>query len=422
MAESNHFLSGKKIIVSGAGISGLTFVIALRKTWNSDLPFPDIHVYDANPQKQTDAQDGYSLSFNGLDKDGGMVALRDIGVLDRVMDKALVGMEASPGFQIWDNNWYPIASILKAPLFEDLPSIMVRIKKRELRNILIEQAEAASTLHWSSEIASAKRLDGGRIQVQLSAAGDDGTSTSTAEECDLLIAADGTHSKLRESFRPDDVLTYAGAVQFGGVSSFEEGKIPAPVDRFWGMTITGQGAGCFFTPIDKSRVLWAISRWERDAPRDGYKPDDSAAFEVMKQDALDLGKSMVEPFPTLVEHTVQEQSFIWPARDKQPFGHDASLEGVVFIGDANHHLSSFGGNGGNLALKDGWDLAQQLSTGTSLDSAVAAYDKIALPRAQKSLKESHDRMNQSHYTGMKFTFLKGALKAGAAFMNFAGRG
>lgn len=50
----------------------------------------------------------------------------------------------------------------------------------------------------------------------------------------------------------------------------------------------------------------------------------------------------------------------------------------------------------SLALKDGWDLSIQLYKAKSLAEAVKAYDVISVPRANKVLSESHQRIAAGH--------------------------
>ncbi len=40
------FLSGKKVVVAGAGMAGLSFALALRKRWPSNLEPPLVTIYD----------------------------------------------------------------------------------------------------------------------------------------------------------------------------------------------------------------------------------------------------------------------------------------------------------------------------------------------------------------------------------------
>lgn len=95
----------------------------------------------------------------------------------------------------------------------------------------------------------------------------------------------------------------------------------------------------------------------------------------MRQHCSGIG----EPFISLINATDPSIAFTIPARDKKPFSHEDVLPGEVFIGDSNHAVSLFAGNGANTASVDGWDLTGFLEASDSIESAVAAYDKVSVP-------------------------------------------
>ncbi|KND92491.1 Zeaxanthin epoxidase, chloroplastic [Tolypocladium ophioglossoides CBS 100239] len=413
--EGSHFLQGKRIIVAGAGMAGLSFAIALHKLWEASPTPPEVRVYDRDSKRIGADREGYSLSLNGLDADGGLVACRDLGLLDDMLAHAVVGSDSSASFRIWDAAWGELMRLSFKP-GAGLPTTAIRITRAHIRHTLIAKLEQTTSVGWNTACTSAERLPDGRIRVTVSPA--DGESRT--EDCDILVAADGAHSKIRASLRPDDVLAYAGAVQMGGVGRFPDG-IPPPVARNWGMVVSGQGVGCFFSPVDKTGVVWGLSRLEPE--RMGrYDRTSAKEFDALKAEALSLGHMIGGPFPSIVAHTEQDSSFIFPARDKQPFAHEGPAFGnVIFVGDSNHAVSPFAGNGANLALKDGWDLASQLCAGASLDEAVAAYDKLALPRAVKTLKTSRGRIGLAHCTGLRYYAFRVMLWFGSWFMWLTGR-
>jgi 2-polyprenyl-6-methoxyphenol hydroxylase-like FAD-dependent oxidoreductase len=49
-------------------------------------------------------------------------------------------------------------------------------------------------------------------------------------------------------------------------------------------------------------------------------------------------------------------------------------------------MSPFAGNGANMALMDGWELANELCKSNSLLAAVTAYDLFSLPRFKEQYK------------------------------------
>lgn len=418
MATKSHFLEGKKIIVAGAGFASLAFIIAFHKNWDPALKRPEIIVYERSARHLPRSRQGYSVSVNGFDENGGLVAARDLGVLDQVMDKAVTGNDSVTNFCLWSADWTELMGIKFKP-YQDIPSSGIRIIRNDLREIYVAAAEKLHRVRWKTMCTSAERLSDGRIRVHVSPS--DGEGKSFTDDCDLLIAADGAHSKIRASLRPGDNLEYAGAIQMGGVATFPSG-MPEHVSKNWGMVISGEGVGCFFSPVGTNSVFWALGFLE---PERQYRhdPTSKADLEALKTEALDRGHMLKEPFQSIVKATEFGTSFMNPARDKKPFGHasDPNLQSVMFLGDSNHPVSPFAGNGANMALKDGVDLAQQLCGALTRDEAVAAYDKLALPRANKTLQQSRQRIGHSHCTGLYYYSLRGMLWAGSRIMFMLGQ-
>jgi protoporphyrinogen oxidase len=49
--KRTHFVAGKTIVVAGAGISGLSFAIALRQRWPSSETPPKIIIYERDAEE-----------------------------------------------------------------------------------------------------------------------------------------------------------------------------------------------------------------------------------------------------------------------------------------------------------------------------------------------------------------------------------
>jgi len=417
-SNKGHFLAGKKIMVAGAGMAGLSFAIALRKQWPSGEEPPRVTLYDRDTRDISTKREGYSLSLSALDENGGLVALKDLGVLDRILGRAVTGLDGAGGFRMWANDWSELLRIDAKP-HAGLPTAAIRIARRDLRRVLLDAAEAAGAdIVWGTQCVAAERLPGDRVRVRL--LGPDGAEAD--EECDLLVAADGAHSKIRASVRPADTLDFANAIQIGGQARFPDG-IPPPVDESWGLMISGENLCCFYSPVDKHNVVWALGFTPPDGPREVERDLSEEQFQALMRECLEKGHMFQEPFPTLVRHTVRDTAFAFNARDKKPFAHrgDESLRGIVFLGDANHAVSPYAGNGANMALKDGWDLAAVLSREASLDAAVARYDKLSLPRASATLKSSRRRIMMGHCTGLLYVGMRTGLLFARTMMKLSGK-
>ncbi|KAI1164650.1 putative monooxygenase [Nemania serpens] len=413
-----HFLSGKKIIVAGAGMSGLAFVIALRKLWPPSIEPPVVVLYDRDAEGSGIGRQGYSLSLNGADRDSGLFALKQLGLLDAMIDLAVFPVQeqgrGTGHFTMWTHDFQPMISI-RPKAATGLPTAGIRIARRDLRRVLVEAASSSADIRWGTACASVRQLDDGRLRIRLV----NEESVEVEEDCDILVAADGASSKIRACLRPDDNLQFAGSVQMAGSARFET-AIPPPLDTNYGGVLTGTGAACFFSLIDQHTLVWALSILEA-APRPKYDNSDPHQFQEMLRQVRELGKDITEPFKTIVDATDPSTTVVLNAMDKPPFPHNMRAGPVVFIGDANHAVSPFAGNGANLALKDGWDLAEQLCQSSSLRAAVVAYDRRSVPRAVATLKSSRWRIKVGHATGLGYWMYRTVFTAVGLIMRLFGQ-
>ena len=389
-----HFLSGKRIAISGAGVAGLAFAISIRKEWPSASDPPQLAIYERDEHDNAIGREGYSLSLRS-DPPGGLQALQKLGILDQILEACVLTVDTSQdaGFCIWDRNFCEILKILsKAP--PGLPVGGARIARNRLRTVLVQGArDAGCEVSWGMAGTGVSRRDDGRLELRL--------SNGETDVCDLLIAADGGNSKIRNQLRPDDGLTFRRIHCLGATSRFE-GPIPKPLDVNYGMVLSGTGTGLFVSPVDDRSALWNLS-WYTDQEGESKKPPVSAddAEAMLREARTHLGE-FSPLLAAMVDATDEATLMAFSAKDKAPFRHaDAAYPDVVYLGDANHAVSPFAGNGANVALNDGWDLARLLCASASLPAAVKAYDDISVPRSTRVWKQSHFNMALTHATGWK---------------------
>ena len=395
---SNHFAAGKTIVVAGAGMAGLSFAIALRRKWPSSETPPTITIYERDAQRGAVEREGYSLSIRSDGASGGMQALQKLGILESVLRVSVTGVQgARGGFALWDTEWTEILKVKPRSPPDGLPVPNMRIARCLLRRKLVEALSTTDTIRWATACTGARQLSGGRVEVQL--------SNGQVQECDFLIVADGANSKLRRALRPDDNLSYAGAVCISGNARFLD-EVPKPVTADWGMVLGGSGTSLFASPIDEHSAVWSLSYLAAEPRRARKQPIPEDEIDGLLQEALARGKPLAEPFESLVRATDRSTLMVFNAMDKQPFSHtkvNRSHMPVIFIGDSNHAMSPFAGNGANMALMDGVELAEQICNSHSLDSALAAYDASSIGRSKSAVRMSHWVIAIAHAQGWKLT-------------------
>jgi 2-polyprenyl-6-methoxyphenol hydroxylase-like FAD-dependent oxidoreductase len=260
---------------------------------------------------------------------------------------------------------------------------------------MVDALHPSVVIKWGTTVTGAIHLSNGQVGTQL--------SNGEMHECNILIAADGSRSKIRSALRPEDNLQFLNTICITGHAKFD-GEVPGPADKDWGLVLSGTGTGLFVGPVDEKSVVWNLSYLSPE-PRNIMREMNEDEIEELIQEASERGKGFPEPFATYVKATDLSTLAVFNAMDKEPFAHTLSggeNGNVIFVGDSNHAVSPFAGNGANMALVDGWELAEQLCRCDSLQAAVAAYDSLSVPRSKRVLRFSHWTIWILHSKGWRY--------------------
>ena len=397
--KRTHFAAGKTIVVAGAGMAGLSFAVALRQKWPLSETPPKIIIYERDAEEGGVEREGYSLSIRSDGASGGIQVLQKLGLLEEMLRISITGIQGDRGgFALWNTDWTEILKVKRRTPPEGLPVASIRIARYLLRRTLVEALSPQDTLYWATACTGANQLPSGQVEVQL--------SNGQVQVCDFLIAADGANSRLRRTLRPDDNLRFAGAVCISGNARLPDG-VPKPVTTDWGLVLGGGGTSLFASPIDQQSAIWSVSYLSAEQRKTMKQPIPKDQISDLLQESLDRGKYFAEPFQTLVRATDPSTLMIFNAMDKQPFPHTKANRKdmpVIFIGDSNHAMSPFAGNGANMALMDGLELAEHFCKSTSLDSALARYDSSSMARSKSAIRMSHWAISLAHARGWMLTF------------------
>ncbi|MEA5366798.1 NAD(P)/FAD-dependent oxidoreductase [Amycolatopsis sp., V23-08] len=353
-------MSSPSVTIVGAGLSGLVLARILQNHGVSAT----VHELDVSPGVR---RQGGSLDIH---EETGQLALREAGLYDefrrhthpqgehvRVLDKnAHVHVDTGP---------------------EGGEGGRPEIDRTVLRSLLLDSLDPGRIV-WDHKVTAVRALGGGRHELTFR----DGSTTET----DLLVGADGTWSKVRPLLSPA-TPEYCGVTHLELLVPDATAKHPELAELV--------GPGMVFALSDNKGFL-------------GHGGDDlelGASLRVPEDwlDAADVDwadpgaarEALLGAFadwaPVFHDLIRSSSDTITPRRIfGLPAGHRwERVPGVTLVGDAAHVMSPYAGEGANLALIDGADLARAiLEHPDDLETALARYETAMFPRAENASLES----------------------------------
>ena len=247
----------------------------------------------------------------------------------------------------------------------------------ELRRMLLDSLPA-DAIRWGHKLTAAARLSGGRHVLTFA----DG-STAT---CDLLVGADGAWSKVRPLLS-DAKPEYVGASFVETYLYDADARHPEAAEAVGGGALfalaPGQG---IFAHREAGAVLHGYVALNR--PAEWFAGIDfSDAVEATARVAAEF-EGWATALTALI--TDGETAPVLRALHALPTDHQwERAPGVTLLGDAAH-LAPPAGEGANLAMLDGAELALAIARRPDdIEAALAAYEAAMFARSQ--LAAAHAR-------------------------------
>ncbi len=333
------------------------------------------------------------------------LALRETGQEPVVFERTEQFRPAGAGISIWPNG---VKVLCLLGLGDRLAESSSRIDHmcyadadgRVLTEFALEPLYAA-TGQWARPIARAE-LQGvlaaavgpesvqlGRSCVKVSSEQSTAVawfSDGSSFECDLLVAADGIHSKIRPWVAGHPVeRQYVGYVNFNTIIAEDEFLCATHLWKTWaggGKRVSvmpiGRGAAYVFFDIPMpaeeaaNPVLSAVEELEKSF---GDWADPIGGI-IDRLDAARLNRVLIHELPMVAP---------W-FRDR-----------VVLMGDAVHAMAPDLGQGGCQALEDAWVLAHYLATtDRSVTDALRRYQEERAPRTAEIVRRARKRSDLTH--------------------------
>ena len=352
-------MTTKSIAIVGAGLSGLVLARVLQ------LRGIDATVYELDAAVDARHQGG-SLDMH---EESGQRALREAGLYEdfqrhihpqgetiRVLDKdGTVHIDHTPPEE---GRGRP------------------EVDRTVLRDLFVASLDPGR-IRWGHKVTAARSLDGGRHELTFA----DGTSTTA----DLLIGADGTWSRVRP------LLTEA-VPEYCNVS-YVELHLSDVVNRYPDSAAL-VGPGMFFalgdnkgllahggSHIDLGVSLRVPPEWTVSSGIDWSDP--ASARDGLLKEFGDWSTGLTDLIRRSDDRITPRLIYALPIGLRWE-----RVPGVTLVGDAAHVMSPYAGEGANMAMLDGLELALAIAEHDDVEAALAQYEAAMFPRAEQAARGS----------------------------------
>lgn len=346
-----------RIAVIGAGPGGLTLAGVLRRNGIAAT----VYEQDRSPE---DRPQGGTLDMHA---DSGQVALAAAGLLEHFL---AASRPEGQDNRLLDRS----GTVLFESISPDGETSNPEIDRGDLRGLLLG-SPAPGTVVWGSHLTTVSPTGEGRHRLEF----DDGRT----EVYDLVVGADGAWSRVRPLVSAD-VPLYSGVTFVEVVIRDVDNAHPdlaALVGR-GSMSALSDNQGLMAQRNSRGvvRIYVAFRRPQNWLRENGVDENDPAAMRAALLDMFSGWGPRLRALLVACEDTFIVRS-IMALPVPQQWEH---RPGVTLLGDAAHLMSPFGGQGANLAMLDGADLASALATEPDLDTAVRRYEETMFPRSAKA--------------------------------------
>jgi FAD-dependent urate hydroxylase len=342
----------KKALIVGGGVAGPVAAMALQRAGIDSV------VYEAYTGGADDAGAFLTFASNGLD------ALRAIDAHNLVVDKGF----PTPRMEIQSGTGKHLGVVPNGGMLSD-GTVSQTLRRADLYRTLRDEA-----LRRGARVEYGKRLvdagitpDGGVV-----ARFEDGTEA----EGNLLIGADGIHSRTRRIVDPAAPgARYIPVLNIGGYAS--DVRVPADPGTF--RMIFGKRAFFGYAVHPSGEVWWFANPPRSDEPSktelaaistkqwrkmltDLFAGDDTPAVEIVSATPGELSGWATYDLPSV------------PTWRRGP---------MIIIGDAAHATAPSSGQGASMAIEDAVVLARCLRDLPDTRGAFAAYERLRRRRVER---------------------------------------
>jgi 2-polyprenyl-6-methoxyphenol hydroxylase-like FAD-dependent oxidoreductase len=335
------------ILIIGGGIGGLTAAIALGREGHH------VTVIERDP--------AWTVYGVGIIQQGNVLrAMQHLGLLNAYLAAAVgfdfVAVHAPDGTML--------AKVPSPRLVEDCPA-NVGIGRRALQQVLADRTRASGTAIRLG--VTADRLEDRRDRVLV--AFSDGTENSF----DLVVGADGIHSRTRALLFPD-----ASQPQFTGQAVWRY-NLPRPADLD-SLHVYNGPTGAGLVPIGADVMYMYLTTPE---PGNPHYPREGLAATMRGKTAM-----CAPAIRELAESITDDDGVVYRPLEVVMLEQPWHKGRVALIGDAVHATTPHLGQGAGMAIEDAIVLAEEIDRHDTPNAAFTAYRERRIERCRYIVAES----------------------------------
>lgn len=336
-----------KVLICGAGIAGLALAWCLERRRHEVL------LVERNPALR---DEGYMIDFfgSGYDAMERLGLLPDVASIHYPVERlAFVDSAGRERFSV------PY-SALRRGLFQDRHFNFMR---GDLERILYERVAGREGIRFSTTVTSLEET-AGRVHVRL--------SDGAVETADLLVGADGVHSRVRR-------LAFGDEAQF--VRELGYHVVAFVIDEPTGalhaaktfVTLTVPRRQVAIYPIRGGRTATFFLHHDPNPVNTGAE-----MAGHLRRVFGDLGWIV----PTLIDRSPTASNVYFDSVQQIELPR-WSRGRVVLLGDACQCVSLLAGQGASMAVAGAYVLAEELDVGPDVEAALARYERRLKPAIER---------------------------------------
>lgn len=335
-------------LVVGGGIGGLSAALAMARAGR------EVHLLE-QAAEFVEIGAGLQVGPNATR------ALDRLGLLDGVLSTSVLPRHA---VMLDATTAEPLTTLDLGPSFRErygYPYVVMH--RSDLLAVLVEACRAEPLVHLETD----RRVD--EVWTGPESAGVR-CADGTEYHADLLVGADGLHSRVR-TLISDDEPVCSGFVAFRGTVPMDEVRADVAADDviLW----VGPGLHLIQYPVRRGEVYNQVAVFRSDRLVRGEAP-----FGTPDEFADRFSRTCAQ----VQGHAARiSQDRNWPIFDREPLANWANGRAVL-LGDAAHPMLQYLGQGACQALEDSLALATELERHPAeVDKALVAYQERRVPRA-----------------------------------------